>query len=99
MIIQDAKSKHRLCDVAFNLQQSQKLRIPTSAVDGGQSKMSLLLLQLSTDLIRSDPNMNINKEIERRWIAEKERRVQLEKINIDMKKEIKKLKETIAMVN
>jgi hypothetical protein len=49
--------------------------------------------QTLAEYIRVDPSFDINREIERRWMAEKERRIQLEKRNVEMKREIKKLKE------
>jgi len=51
--------------------------------------------QTLAEYIRADPSFDINREIERRWTAEKERRIQLEKRNVEMKREIKKLKESI----
>ena len=62
-------------------------------------RMSLRPSDLTlAEYIRADPSFDINREIERRWTAEKERRIQLEKRNVEMKREIKKLKEGIIAV-
>ncbi len=46
---------------------------------------------LLSELVRSDPR-ELNKEIERRWVTERERREQLEKRNAEMVRELRQLR-------
>jgi len=64
----------------------------TSISAGGARPPSDSML---SELARLDPR-DINKEIERRWTAEKERREQLEKRNAEMVRELRQLRQNIT---